>query len=680
MRLRFQKEKFKLVKFVGLMIMSLIISVNLNTFYKKNFTALASTKETSSNSPSNDFYKYINNKWLNKVTIPKDKTSIGSIDQLDNKNEKFLRKSIKNLVKSNNNHLSFSEKNMVEYYRQASDKEALDKLGYKPIKPYLNKINAIKNKKEYLNAIKKWNKNGESIQAMPFLFQITADVYNSKRKVVSLYSPSTILPDKSLYYNNNPEGKKILQAYSQAAMELMTKVGISNNDANQKLKNALNLDAKIAKYSLSSEDTMNLSNVKMVSSKTINKDTDSEINISQMVNDIFPKNINTFSISNQSFFKNYNKIFDLNNIDEIKDWTYLSTLMQNANALSSDFRKIINDYNNKVYGTSSSHKLSNDAFNYTNMIFGPVLGKVYVKNNFNKETNQKVKYMIKNIIRTYKNELSTNKWLDKKTKNNAIKKLDNMVIKIGYPQKIDNVYSKINVSKNKNFFENSANINKTVRAENIKLFYKKSNRHAWEISPQTVNAFYNPSSNSITIPAGILQSPFFSLKNTNSENYGAIGVVIGHEISHAFDTNGSQFDYQENRKNWWTEKDYKEFNKRTNKIVERFNGLKFMSGKVNGKLTVTENTADLEGLRAAIKTAKKEPGFNSKQFFRSYATLWRSKTKTQEAQMQLLSDPHAPDVWRVNAQLPNINEFYDAYNIKKGSPMWVNKNQRLKIW
>lgn len=630
---------------------------------------------------SDDFYTGINYDWLKENKIPEDEASVNVFSQLGKKVEKDLKKDLDTLVASEKKSDDPVTNEMINYYKKSLDFAEIDSLGSKPIEPYLAAIEKIESKDDYLKAIKDWNEQA-GLQAMPISYSIGADLKDVSKKKIYVSFPNSILPEKSYYEKGNEQGEKILTEYKKAATELVKKMNISEKEAQKKIEHTLALDARIAKYELSAEEVQDATKMyNLMTREEVAAKNKTEIDIMGLIDDTFSREINEVVVSEGRTLENYHKIFDLDKIEEIKDWTYVSTLVANAGVLSNDYRQIVIDYQNKLSGTvSAKDEREKNAFNTVNNVFGEVVGKQYVKKHFSEEAKNKVETMAKNLIEAYKERLQKNNWLSEKTKVEAIKKLNTMVIKMGYSDKISEMYAAIKIDENKSFFENNLAIGKLASKEKIRKFDQPVDRAEWGIVPQEINAIYNPTNNDITFPAAILQAPFFSLDQTDGENYGGIGVVIGHEISHAFDTNGSHFDETGNMKDWWAKEDYQEFEKRAAAIVQTFDGLEFMGSKVNGRLTVSENIADLGGIRVSFDKGKLSENFDPKEFFGNYAKIWRDKTRPEIAKIKLATDTHSPNIWRVNGQVSNFDEFYEAYNITKKDDMWKDKKQRVSLW
>ena len=312
--------------------------------------------------------------------------------------------------------------------------------------------------------------------------------------------------------------------------------------------------------------------------------------------------------------------------------------------------------------------------------YSQALGLWYAGQKFSPEAKADVEHKVATMIDVYKKRLASADWLAKETRDKAIVKLNVITPHIGYPEKLPETYAKKIIDESLSLVENAQNLAKISIAHSWSKWNKPVDRSEWHMPAHMVNAYYDPQQNQIVFPAAILQAPFYSLEQSSSANYGGIGAVIAHEISHAFDTNGASFDENGSLNNWWTEADYKAFTERTDKIVEQFDGLDSYGAKVNGKLTVSENVADLGGVACALEAAKQDDDFSARDFFINFATIWRMKARDEYMQMLASIDVHAPAKLRTNVTLPNFDDFHEEFDIKAGDPMWRAPENRVIIW
>lgn len=309
-----------------------------------------------------------------------------------------------------------------------------------------------------------------------------------------------------------------------------------------------------------------------------------------------------------------------------------------------------------------------------------MIGDYYGKKYFGEKAKKDATSMIQDMIGIYKKRLENNQWLGEKTRAKAITKLDNIAIKVGFPDKIKPVYAKLSVDEKATLLENYLAIQKVMIQDNFDEYHRPVDRTTWDMPSQLVNACYDPSRNDITFPAAILEAPFYSLQQSRSQNFGGIGAVMGHEISHAFDNNGSHFDEFGNMVNWWTKEDEDHFNQLTQKMINEFDGIPFAGGHVDGKLVVSENIADNGGISSALEATKQYPDADLKEFFENWARIWRMKASEKYQRMLLAIDVHSPQELRANVQPQNFDEFYTAFDIHEGDGMWLEPDKRVQIW
>ncbi|HHX69245.1 MAG: M13 family metallopeptidase [Miniphocaeibacter sp.] len=670
--------KKKLYKILSLL---LVVSIFFTACNKKENNVETQSNELGEKPRlEDDFYEYVNYDWLKDNEIPEDKISLGYMEQIQENIDVGLKEELDNLVKAEN--IEDPVKNeMIKLYKMLLDFDNIDKLGTKPIEPYLKEIEEIQTVEDLNNSLIKWE-NDLSIQSTLVEFSIGTDTKDVTKKSLSLGFASSILPDKSLYEEGNEQGEKILELYKESMSKALTKFGLAEKDAEKKVENMLAVDRRIAEYELTSEEySDDEKSYNLVSKEDLKSKYKSSLDLVRIMEETMLVARDAVEVTDINILSNLDKVFDSEKLEETKDWIYVSTIFSKGYILSNDIREIIVEFESAVSGTvPKENEREEFAFKTINDIFGFSLGEIYVEKNFSQEAKEDVEQITKNIVAKYKERLENNDWLGEETKKETLKKLDSMAIKIGYPEKLPEYYSLYKIDENKDLVENIASLRKIEKEYTISKIDEPVDRSEWEMKPQELNAYYSPSTNDINFPAGILQEPFYSLNQTSSENYGGIGVVIGHEMSHAFDTNGSLYDEVGNMRNWWTEKDHEEFQKRADKVIESFDGVDFMGEKVNGKLTVSENIADLSGIAVSLEVAKSEEDFKAKEYFENYAKIWANKTRPELISIQLTTDVHAPGKIRVNNQVVNFDEFFEAYNIKKGDKMWREKEDRLSIW
>ena len=627
---------------------------------------------TESTSLKDDLYLAVNGHWLRKAVIPKDYPRVGTFPNLFFNVEKNLRSDL-------NDFLSGTETIQDKVILQAVKlyEMALELKESTVIKNDLEKINNMRNLDDLSNELKFYIKNDF---ILPLIIEVHENMKNNSQRAVYAAGAKLILPDKTYYDAGNSTGKRLLGLYSQVAKDLLIKLGYDTTFVSQTVEAALKFDRRLLPIVKSPEEWTDYSKIyNSVSFVNFGKKSD-YINLQSTIKDLTGDKPKQIIVGEPRYFNHFNELVNNDTFDEVKAWMLVSFLMKNADLIDEDSRQIVGQYKSALMGIDGVEKREKYACRLTTTLFSEPIGIFYGKKHFGQDAKKDVLNMVEKIVDTYKKRLTQNKWLSEITKKNAILKLDKMIVKIGYPEKLDSLYNKFTIDTGKSLYENVRHL-RILEVQNMfEQYYEPFDRSKWNISGYEVNASYNPSANDITFPAGILQRPFYNLKQTVSQNYGGIGSVIAHEISHAFDNNGAKFDELGNMRNWWTPKDYENFQSLTQKMIDQFDGISYMGKKVNGALVVSENIADVGGLACALEVAKAQPNFNSKVFFVNWALNWRIKSTKQVNEMLLSVDVHSPAPLRCNIIAQDMDDLYKAFDIKKTDGMWLDKTQRLNIW
>ncbi|MGR3742417.1 M13 family metallopeptidase [Companilactobacillus sp. DQM5] len=622
-----------------------------------------------------NLYLSVNGEWLKTAVIPNDKPRTGGFSDLDLDVEKQLMSDFSEFSNDETKVPNELMKEAVKLYSLGMNTNKLDEDGAKPIQDDLELIKSLKNYNDLDSKLQEFVLKGYSL---PFSIDIDADMKDTSKNVVYFYAPSLILPDKT-YYDNNPSGVELLNVYKKTAISTLEKVGFSESEARKVSDKAIEFDAKLVPLVKSSEEWADYTKAyNPVSYNDFIKKIDLfDLNtlISSLINDTPDKVI----VTEPRYFDGINKALN-ENFENLKAWMVLKKVLSSSSLLSEDIRQTAGQYNLALSGSKELSNRTKAAYNRTSNIFSEVLGKYYGEKYFGQDAKQDVIKMIQKMITIYKNRIKKNTWLGEETKQKAIVKLEKIAIKVGYPDKVDEIYKKFKIDTNQSLYANMMKISQIVRQHNFDKFKKPVDRTEWGMPGHTVNACYDPSRNDITFPAAILQAPFYSLNQTASQNYGGIGAVIAHEISHAFDNNGAKFDELGNLNNWWTKQDYAQFEKLTQAMIKEFDGVEFAGKKINGTLVVSENVADVGGLSCALEATKTHEDADLKGFFINWARVWRIKSTQQFAELLLSTDVHAPGPMRANIHAQNMDDFYEAFDIKPGDGMWLEKEQRVSIW
>ena len=624
-----------------------------------------------------DLYEAVNGEWLKTAKIPDDKPATGGFNDLVDEIDKQLMDDFDAYAtgKEKSDDSRFNE--MIKLYRLAKKFDWRKKVGPQPLKRMLASVENLNSYEDYQSQWKNWILAG---MPSPISFDIDADMKNATVYALFASSPSLILPDKSYYEaEKKAQHDQLLQLWSSMVEALMDKLGYSKEEAKKIIDDAIKFDALLTPNVKSAEEAANYS--KMYNPQTVAElaSATDQLDIAAIIKQLVGEEPEKVIVTEPEYFKALNKILQ-GNFELFKNWALIRVIRENASYLDDEMREINGRYGRALSGSKKPVSQRKFAFYLARDMFSQVAGDYYGKKYFGPQAKADVHHMVEQMIKVYKGRLTNNQWLSKDTRDKAILKLDKLGIQVGYPDKIPALYDQFKVDEEESLIANLNQLTVTANKELFSRWNKPVDRMRWEMSAATVNAYYHPFKNIIVFPAAILQAPFYSLKQSSSQNYGGIGAVIAHEISHAFDNNGSLFDEFGNLNNWWTDEDSAHFKQLAQKMIEEFDGIPFAGQKVNGKLTVSENIADAGGLSCALEAAKTEADFNAQEFFINWATIWRMKATEQYMQLLLSIDVHAPQKLRANIQAENLDDFYTAFDIKPGNEMYRAPEDRVHIW
>lgn len=624
-----------------------------------------------------DLYEAVNGEWLKTAKIPDDKPATGGFNDLVDEIDKQLMDDFDAYAagKEKSGDSRFNE--MIKLYRLAKKFDWRKKVGPQPLKRMLASVENLNSYEDYQSQWKNWILAG---MPSPISFDIDADMKNATVYALFASSPSLILPDKSYYEaEKKAQHDQLLQLWSSMVEALMDKLGYSKEEAKKIIDDAIKFDALLAPNVKSAEEAADYS--KMYNPQTVAElaSATDQLDIAAIIKQLVGEEPEKVIVTEPEYFKALNKILQ-DNFELFKNWALIRVIRENASYLDDEMREINGRYGRALSGSKKPVSQRKFAFYLARDMFSQVAGDYYGKKYFGPQAKADVHHMVEQMIKVYNGRLTNNQWLSKDTRDKAILKLDKLGIQVGYPDKIPALYDQFKVDEEKSLIANVNQLTVTANKELFSRWNKPVDRMRWEMSAATVNAYYHPFKNIIVFPAAILQAPFYSLKQSSSQNYGGIGAVIAHEISHAFDNNGSLFDEFGNLNNWWTDEDSAHFKQLAQKMIEEFDGIPFAGQKVNGKLTVSENIADAGGLSCALEAAKTEADFNAQEFFINWATIWRMKATEQYMQLLLSIDVHAPQKLRANIQAENLDDFYTAFDIKPGDEMYRAPEDRVHIW
>ena len=642
--------------------------------------------------PNDDFFRFVNGTWLDKTEIPSDKTSWGSFNELRKKTDidalNILKEAATNPIYKSNT----DQGKAVNLFKTIMDTIGRNNNGLSPLKPYLAKINAIKNIKDLQALLIEM----EPIGGIGFFgVGVDADAKNSNRNVITLGPGSLGLPDRDYYVSEDKDPKEKREKYVLHVARMLKFLGENQRKAKKDAAAILVLETAMSKPRFDrverrdrrkSYNPMKVSDLQQLTPS---------INWNVYLTNVGLKNIDSLIVSQPKYMVALETIFKDNKVEAWKAylrWTLLnratdklSVAVENANW---EF------YGKTLTGAIKQRARDERALQVINGSVGEALGKLYVEKMFPAEAKVKAEKMIKNVFLAFENRINNLPWMSPETKISAIEKLRKSTIKIGYPDQWKD-YSALTLKSPEEggtYFENSKYLAKWSFQEDLDKRFKPVDKTEWGMSPQTVNAYYNPSYNEIVFPAAIMQPPFYNYQADEAVNYGGIGAVIGHEISHGFDDSGARYNADGNLKDWWTADDLKQFTALTAALAAQYSALQPLPGIfVDGKFTLGENIGDLGGVNAAYDglqlylKANGNPGLidgytPEQRFFISWATVWRTKTRDETIKSSVKTDPHSPGMYRAYVPLQNVDSFYEAFNLKPGDGMYLSPDKRVKIW
>jgi putative endopeptidase len=641
---------------------------------------------------SNDFFRYVNGTWLDNTEIPSDRTRWGSFDELRQKTDADALAILKESVNNPKYKSDTDQGKAINLYKSILDTVGRNKLGIAPLKPYLKKIDAVKNAKDLETLM---------IEMEPFggigFFgaNVGADAKNSNRNVISVGPGGVGLPDRDYYVSEDADSKEKRGKYVLHIAKMLGFLGEKPAEAQLHAEQILALEIEMSKPRfdrVERRDRRKSYNPMTVAD--LQKLTPS-INWNNYFTKIGLKNVDSLIVSQPKYMTALESVLKENKVSDWKAYMRWSLLNRASSQLSTTIEEANFDFYGKTLTGAVKQRPSDErALQVINGRIGEALGKLYVEKKFPAEAKAKAETMIKNIFVAFENRINNLAWMSPETKVSAVEKLHKSKIKIGYPDKWKDYSALVIKSPEEGgtYFENTKNMAKWRFEEDLADLKKPVDKTKWNMSPQTVNAYYNPSYNEIVFPAAILQPPFYNYQADEAVNYGGIGGVIGHEISHGFDDSGSRYNADGNLVDWWTAEDLKQFSALTGALADQYSALQPLPGTfVDGKFTLGENIGDLGGVNAAydgLQLYLKEnenPGLidgltPEQRFFISWATVWRTKSRDEAIKNQVKTDPHSPGMYRSYVPVQNIDAFYDAFGIKKGDGMYIEPGKRVRIW
>ena len=656
----------------------------------QNQSGLDMTNFDKSVRPADDFYRYATGGWQKLHPLPAAYSRYGSFDMLQENVNKQVNSILTSLTKKKFKE-GTTERKLSDFYKLAMDQDRRNKEGLAPVKPLLDEMEAAKTLDQLHDLQLKYAKIGYGV---PFGSYFGADDKNVTRNILCLSQGGLTLGQKDYYLNNDKATSDIRDAYKKHLVRMFKLYGFSDAQASAKAADVFRAETELAIASKSNTELRDpQANYNKMSLKEF-EDNYPNIPLCQMAEAEGVKldYIQEMNVGQPAFFTALNSLMDLQTADELRAIMEWDVIQSSASYLTDEIRQANFDFFGKTMsGRKEEYPLWKRATNQVESAMGEALGKMYCERYFPASSKKMMEELVHNLQISLGERIDAQTWMSDSTKKNAHEKLDKFYVKIGYPNKWTD-YSKLTIDPSKSYYDN---VLATREFAVDKMIADKAgkpvDRDEWFMTPQTVNAYYNPTTNEICFPAGILQRPFFDPKADAAFNYGAIGVVIGHEMTHGFDDQGRQYDANGNLHDWWTAADAKGFEKRAKLYSDFFDGIEVLPGlHANGKFTLGENLADHGGLQVAFnafkhatanKPLKTIDGLTPDQrFFIAYAGVWGQNITDQEIRNRVKRDPHSLGEWRVNGALPHIDAWYKAFNVKKGDKMYLPENQRLELW
>ena len=640
--------------------------------------------------PGDDFYGYACGGWVKKHPLPAAYSRYGSFDQLQENNAKRINGILAEL-QANTYEAGTIEQKLSDLYKLAMDSVRRNQEGVSPVMPVIKKLEAAKTKQQLLDILLERAPYGGS----NFYYAgLGADDKNATENILNIYQGGLSLGQKEYYLDNDKATANIREAFKKHIVKMFQLFGFSKSAATKKMQNIMKMETELAKVSKSRtelrdpEANYNKMTLQEFESKYPNLPLEKLMN----AKGIASKYIQEMVVGQPDFMAGANALAGSMKPAEYRDVMEWDIISSAADLLSDDVVAESFDFNGRIRsGRKENHPLWKRSTSQVENVMGEALGRIYAKKYFPESSKQRMATLVKNLQIALGERIAAQDWMDDSTKVNALLKLNTFYVKIGYPDKWTDI-STLQIDPKKSYYENMLECDKFWNAWNIEhRAGKPVDRDDWHMYPQTVNAYYNPTTNEICFPAGILQYPFFEPTADDAFNYGAIGVVIGHEMTHGFDDQGRRFDKDGNMHDWWTEADGKNFTERTDKYADFFSAISVLPDlKANGRLTLGENLADHGGLQvafAAYKNATKRCPLGEKdgltadqRFFHAYAGVWANNITEEEIRNRTKSDPHSLGRWRVNGALPHIDAWYEAFGVKEGDKMYIPQSERLQLW
>jgi len=622
-----------------------------------------------------DLYTYVNQEKLDELVIPDDMPMAGGFAALSQDVEKLMIGEFKAMTEAKtypNEHLERA----CTLFALAKDVKRKKKHGIKPALKALAVLKKLGTRRSYNNHAKELVLKGIS---MPVNIMVEPNMKDTTHHCVMIQGASVILPDVS-YYKNEQQRDAMLGMWSGFTKQVLAIAGHSEEACDALIKDTLAFDALVAKYAKSQEEWSEY--VKMYNPMKTGRVAGmvKPLNLKKLLKDLFGFVPEEIIVAEPRYFKNFKEIFNADTFEAYKSWAYVTTLMGSCSLLSEELRDLGGAFRRALSGIAANSSAEKFAYQLASGLYSEPVGLYYGEKYFGEEAKKDITEIVQQIVATYQKRIATNDILEQATKDKAILKLSKMGLKLAYPDRVEALYDKLVFDERKSLFDVVSSLRQIRLEDNFAKLGQEVDRTHWAMPGHMVNACYDPFVNDITFPAAILQPPFYSINQTRSENLGGIGAVIGHEISHAFDSNGAKCDELGNLNNWWTKADERKFNKKVNAMIKQFDGIQLPWGVCNGKFTVSENIADNGGMAVTLDIMSNTEGVSFEEYFTNWAKVWCQKAKPEYQALLLQVDVHGPNYLRTNMPPRNFPEWYATFNVKKTDGMYIAPSKRVVIW
>ena len=668
--------------FAGIFLLAATLTTNIASAQKPGINL---AHIDTSHNPCQDFYHFCNGKWQSTFVLPESDARYGSFNEINENNLGKIRAIYEAAARNNNAQKNTDARRLHNFYVTAMDSLKADQLGVTPLQKQMQQIDSVKSIEEFLQLKSQFEFIGVNLL---FSSGVYADLKNSKKNRFNISQAGYGLGDRDYYHS--PQHKNIRDEYQKYLQQLFVLAGTSSDLAGEHAHMILGFETRLTAKALTRVQMREVEKMYNLYSQQGLKELTPAINWQQYFRE---KNINwpdSVNVAMVDYLKDVNNILANTPLRALQVYAQAQLLMEAAPFLSSRINYVHFAFRGRTMSGAKVQKARwQRVHNVINGSMGEIVSKEFVKKHFPQSSKDKVNKLIDNLVLAYRERIETRDWMSAETKQQANRKLDLLIRKVGYPDKWKD-YTGMEVGTD-NYWANMCRVNTWLVKDNLSDLKKPVDRSRWQMTPVTVNAYYDPTTNEITFPAAILQPPFFDPQAEDAANYGTMGSIIGHELTHGFDDQGSQFDADGNMKMWWTEEDFKNFKAKTGLIVKQFDEYVAIDTlRVNGSMTQGENIADLGGLTMAYyaykkslngKPSKKIDGYTGEQrFFIAWAQGWKSITRNEELKRLLTIDYHSPAYFRAFAPLTNMKEFHEAFGVKPGDKMYRPDEERVEIW